>query len=174
MGWMASRRVIAGLIALGVLMACNLQFGASPPDTAGTHVAQTISALRTTLAVTPTPSATPETPTPTPLAHAPIRTPAPSPTAGPAVVKITALCWTGPGKAYPVVSGIKARTEVKVLGVGSKQGWLVVENPTYHDRCWIESSNLEMGPHFNAAALPVFNPPPTPGPTPTPKPEPTE
>jgi uncharacterized protein YgiM (DUF1202 family) len=89
-------------------------------------------------------------------------------------VHTTALCWTGPGSAYPVVSGVKAGTELTVLGVGSTEGWLVVENPVYRDRCWIQIANLTLDPYFSTAGLKLYNPPPTPGPryTPTPTPEP--
>jgi hypothetical protein len=84
------------------------------------------------------------------------------------VVIQKALCWRGPGGAYPVVSSVKVGTVVVLLGVGSIPGWLIIENPIYHDRCWIEVKNLQIDPNLNLAALTVFNPPPTPGPTPEP------
>jgi hypothetical protein len=59
-------------------------------------------------------------------------------------------------------------TVVVLLGVGSNPGWFIIENPIYHDRCWIEAANLQIDPNLNVALLKVYNPPPTPGPTPEP------
>jgi uncharacterized protein YgiM (DUF1202 family) len=139
-------------------------------------VVETVSALQTVMAASQTAQPIPVAPTEsvTPGA-APIPTIAPLVTPVPEkpVVQVTSLCWTGPGPAYPVVSSVKAGVAVTVLGVGSKAGWFVIENPTYRDRCWIEAKNLSLDPFFSTSGMQVFNPPPTPGPTITPKPSPT-
>ena len=155
-----------------IAMACTLPVTASSPDAPGTIVAATIFALQTDAAATQTqlgmqiPSSA-ATPIPT-TTLTPSITPTPR---NPAVTKL-ALCWTGPGNAYKVVSSIKPATRVPLLCVGSTKGWFVVENPVYHDRCWIEASSLQLDPGIDVGALPVCNPPPTPGPratiTPTP------
>ena len=163
------------LIGLTAIFGCTLPWMAGGTDAAPTMVAATVSALQTQMVISLTetaqaapvlPSAVIEVPT---IAITPLATEVPK---NP-VVQTTTLCWTGPGDAYPVVSGIKAGTEVIVLGVGSKTGWLVIENPTYHDRCWIEAANLTLDPNWSTAGLQVFNPPPTPGPKITPVPTPT-
>ncbi len=135
-------------------------------------VAATIFALQTDAAATqtqlvvqiPTSAATP---VPT-VTLTPSITPTPQ---NPVATKLT-LCLTGPGNAYNVVSSIKAGTQVQLLGVGSVAGWFVIQNPVYHDRCWIDAASLHLDPGTNVSALKVFNPPPTPGPkatiTPTP------
>jgi uncharacterized protein YgiM (DUF1202 family) len=137
-------------------------------------VVETVSALQTIMAASQTAQAVPVPPSAA-AAAVPSASVTPFATPVPAkpVVLVTSLCWTGPGAVYPVVSGIKAGTEVEVLGVGSKEGWLVIENPTYHDRCWIEAKSLKLDPFFSTAGLQVFNPPPTPGPKITPGPSPT-
>jgi uncharacterized protein YgiM (DUF1202 family) len=143
-------------------------------QTAATNVVQTISAIQTDLAASQiaTASAPPPSAAAAPEA-APSATAQPVPTASNPVVHTTALCWTGPGSAYPVVSAVKAGTQLQVLGVGSQVGWFVVKNPTYGDRCWVEAKYLTLDPYFNTSGMQVFNPPPTPGPTETPIPTPT-
>ncbi len=160
--------VLVALAALG----CSLPVAATSSDTAGTMVAATIYVLQTNAAGTQT-AFVQEVPTSaaTPLPSAsPI--PGITPTPRNPLVKTLALCLTGPGSPYNVVSSIKPGTRVPLLGVGSVAGWLVVENPVYHDRCWIKASEVELDAGVNIAALQVFNPPPTPGPkitaTPTP------
>jgi uncharacterized protein YgiM (DUF1202 family) len=135
-------------------------------------VAATIFALQTAAGGTqtqlavqvPTSEATPD---PTTTASPSITPVPPNPT----VTKLS-LCLTGPGTAYNVVSSIKSGTEVQLLGIGSVAGWYIIENPVYHDRCWIEAASVRTDPGLDVAALKVFNPPPTPGPkatlTPTP------
>jgi hypothetical protein len=167
------RYFLAACVLLGIIAtACTLPVTANNPDAAGTMVAATIFALQTDAAATqtqlvlqiPTSAATP---VPTITLAASI-TPTPQ---NPIVTKL-ALCWTGPGDAYKVVSSVKASTRVPLLCVGSVQGWFVIENPVYHDRCWIEASSLQLDPGIDVGALKVCNPPPTPGPratiTPTP------
>ncbi len=170
------RRTVAGAMAGaligGTALACALPARTGGPDIAGSMVAATIYVLQTNAASTqtafvqelPTSAATPVpsvtlTPTITPTPQNPL-------------VQTLALCLTGPGKAYNVVSSIKPGTRVQLLGVGSVAGWLVIENPLYHDRCWIDVSRVQLDPGVNISALQVFNPPPTPGPkvtaTPTP------
>jgi uncharacterized protein YgiM (DUF1202 family) len=139
-------------------------------------VVETVSALQTIMAASKTaqPAPIPPTVTLTPGAAAlPTLAPLVTPVPQRPVVQGTSLCWTGPGPVYPVVSSVKAGTAVTVLGVGSKAGWLVIENPTYRDRCWIEAKNLALDPFFNTSGMQVFNPPPTPAPKITPGPSPT-
>lgn len=161
----------AGLTALAAA-ACALPTGTGRSDRAGTMVAATIYVLQTNAAATqtgfvqalPTSAAT--------LIPTVTLTPSITPTPQNPLVETLALCLTGPGKVYNVVSSIKPGTRVQLLGVGSVAGWLVVENPVYHDRCWIQSSSVQLDPGVNIGVLQVFNPPPTPGPkvtaTPTP------
>ena len=162
--------ILAGAAFVLVAAACNLPSSSEPADVGATMIAATVSVLQTdaaasaTAAVTPSPIPT-EPPTPT-LYLSPTTTPEPQ---APVVTKLS-LCYTGPGPAYPVVSSVKEGTQVDILGVGSTVGWFVIENPTYHDRCWLEAGNLQIDPNLNVAGLQVYNPPPTPGPKETPVP----
>jgi len=168
-----SRIALCSLVLACSVLGCTLPWTAGGTNAAATMVVETVSALQTALAGTQTAQAMPIPLSPTierPSATATLfATMVPEKP----VVQTTALCWSGPGSAYPVISGIKAGTVVNVLGAGSKVGWLVIENPTYHDRCWIEVRNLTLDPNFTTAGLEVFNPPPTPGPKVTPVPTPT-
>jgi len=170
------RRTTAAAALAAGLLACTLPWTAGGRNTAATMVVETVSALQTLMGGSNTPVPSTMAPAATVAPPLPlISTPVPLVTQTPPtpVVQVTSLCWTGPGTAYPVVSGIKAGTTVTVLGVGSQAGWLVIENPTYRDRCWIEAKNLALDPFFNTPGLQVFNPPPTPGPSITPGPSPT-
>jgi len=105
------------------------------------------------------------TPLPT-LIEIPSATPTPQ---NPLVLRAT-LCWKGPGPVYEVVSGLKKDERVVLLGRGSIAGWWVVDNPIYHDPCWVMASDLQLDPGFDTSNLRIFNPPPTPTPTRTPTP----
>ncbi len=169
LGYAASICVLLCLVAAG----CNLPSGDdnSGVDAAATSAAATLDALRTAVAATLTAALPPDTPIPAPVTAAP---PASTSTPQNTVVTILALCWTGPGNAYPVVSSVKVGTSVELMGVGSIAGWYVIKNPTYHDACWIEGKNLKIDPNFNRSTLKIYNPPPTPGPTETEVPPPTD
>jgi hypothetical protein len=159
-----------GVAFLLVASGCNLPSSSPPADVGATMIAATVSVLQTDAAASATSAATPS-PVPS---EAPAPTPYVSPTATaepqPPVVINLALCYTGPGPVYPVVSSVKGGTQVNILGVGSSVGWFVIENPTYHDRCWLQASDLQIDPNLNVAGLKVYNPPPTPGPKETPIP----
>ncbi len=167
------RYSLAAWVLMGFMVSsCALPVAGASPDVAGTMVAATIFALQTRAAATQTQLAvqiptSAATPVPTIML-----TPSITPTPQNPVVTTLTLCLTGPGNAYNVVSSVKAGTQVQLLGVGSVPGWFVIENPVYHDRCWIAATSLRLDPGTHIAALPVFNPPPTPGPkatiTPTP------
>jgi hypothetical protein len=154
------------------LSGCTLPGMEGSSNAAATMVVETVSALQAAMSGTQTSQADQvqvlaPTPTVQPSATAtfpPTRVPEEP------VVNKTALCWTGPGSAYPVVSGIKAGTVVKMLGVSSKEGWFVIENPIYRDRCWIQAINVKLDPNFTTVGMKIYNPPPTPGPKKTPVP----
>jgi hypothetical protein len=142
--------IVPILLILGQL-ACNLPSGVST--------------------ATPVPS---DTPTPAASATLIILTQNPTITStplpqDPLVLRAT-LCWQGPGPAYPTVSALKVNERVKLLGRGSISGWYIVENPIYHDPCWVQESELQIEPGTDLAGLRIFNPPPTSTPT---KPPPT-
>ena len=159
-----------GVVLLLVASGCNLPSSSPPADVGATMIAATVSVLQTDAAASATAAVTPS-PVPS---EAPTLSPYVSPTSTaepqPPVVTSLSLCYTGPGPVYPVVSSIKAGTEVNILGVGSTVGWFVIENPTYHDRCWLAAGSLQIDPNLNVAGLKVYNPPPTPGPKETPIP----
>ncbi len=147
------RKSILGLVPILMILAqlaCNLpgntQSVPLQPDTA-----------------TPTPSilieVAPNTPEP------PIGTATPVPTPQNPLVLRATLCWQGPGPQYLVVSALKQSERVKLLGRGSISGWYVVENPTYHDLCWVQEVDLQIEPGTDLLNLKVYNPPPKPTPT---------
>jgi hypothetical protein len=82
----------------------------------------------------------------------------------PLVIK-SSLCWEGPGPVYLVVSAVKNGERVELLGRGSPSGWWVIDNPIYHDPCWVTQDVLQIDPSFDSANLKIFYPPPTPTPT---------
>ncbi len=151
--------VVVGLAA----QACNL------PSSPSATLAASQGGTSASVIEAPSASAAP-TATLTPSATV---QPSATPTPKSPEVKQLALCWTGPGKAYTVVSAVKSGTQVELMGVGSIAGWFIIRNPIYHDPCWIEATNLQMDPGYDVSQLKIYYPPPTPGPTETPVPTPT-
>jgi hypothetical protein len=155
-----------GFIFLLAVLACNLPAGIVTPDVQATSAAQTATAAAG--------ASIPATETSTPLAIA-TNTSLPSATStpqNPLVIK-DALCWEGPGPAYLVVSAVKNGERVALLGRGSISGWWVIENPIYHDPCWLQEDVLQIDPGYDLSDLKIINPPPTPTPKPTDTPSPT-
>ncbi|MGE5249638.1 MAG: hypothetical protein ACM3QS_05435 [Bacteroidota bacterium] len=158
--------VLLPLVA-ALVGACNLPPATPrPADIQATSVALTVSALGTQIVLPPTSA---ETPT---QAFAPSETNTAVPVGTPQkpLVVQDVLCWEGPGPVYEVVSAVKKGERVTLLGRGSTGAWWVIDNPIYHDPCWVVSDALQFDPGFNLSGLKVFNPPPTPTPTYTPVP----
>lgn len=166
------RIALAALIGVIIIGACNLPPATRrPADLQATSVALTLAALGTQ-AVLPTgrtPTAGQSTPT---QAFAPSETYTPLAigTAQNPTVVLDALCWEGPGPAYEVVSAVRKGTQVTLLGRGGTGAWWVIDNPIYHDPCWVEADVLQFPAGFNLSGLQVFTPPPTPTLTLTPVP----
>lgn len=166
------RIALASLLVLGAILACNLP-SVTPTatlDLAATWVAATLTALGPGASAPQATSAVTETATP-----APTNTSLPSATSTPGkpVVIKDALCSVGPGSVYEVVSAVKTGTQVELIGRGSVAGWYIINNPIYHDPCWIAAANLQIDPSFNVSALKIYNPPPSPTPKPSRTPVPT-
>jgi hypothetical protein len=68
---------------------------------------------------------------------------------------------------------LKQGVSVEIIGRGSIAGWLIIRNPTYHDPCWVQASDLQVDASFDINALQIYNPPPTPTKTPKPTPVPS-
>lgn len=136
-------------------LACNLPSGVPPIATQPIATESTTPSIpiADTLTFTPLPTST-EVPSVTPTPQNPL-------------VLRTTLCWKGPGPLYEVVSALKKDERVELLGRGSISGWWVVNNPIYHDPCWVMASDIQLDPGFDTSNLRVFNPPPTPTKTPT-------
>ncbi len=150
------RRSLLGIVPtllIVVQLACNL------PSGAATHTSTPTAA---------SPAGT-ETATAT-LVPVDIGSATPIPTPQNPLVLRATLCWIGPGPQYPTVSALKQNERVKLLGRGSISGWYIVENPIYHDPCWVQEAELQIEPGTDLASLRIFNPPPTSTPT---KPPPT-
>lgn len=165
---------IAVLLSLVAVVAGGCNFPPATPrpaDQQATAVALTLASLGTQVVL---PTQAP----PTTMLETPTQSFAPSETSTPTAVGTTqnptvildALCWEGPGPVYEVVSAVRKGTEVTLLGRGSVGAWWVIDNPIYHDPCWVEADVLKFPAGFNLSGLPVFNPPPTPTLTPTPIP----
>jgi hypothetical protein len=146
--------IVAGP-AIALLTACNLpatQVESRPWETAA---AETIAAMQEASAL---PSAT-ETSTPPPPTETSI--PSVTPTPQDPLVLRDALCWAGPGSIYEVVSALKKDARVDLLGRSTDGAYWVVDNPIYHDPCWVNNDNLLLDSGIQITTLKVFTPPPT-------------
>jgi len=161
--------VLAGSLALFLgLLSCNISYNMGPQANTsvapGTMVGETITALAvqalTSQAdITATDTLTPASPptnTSTPGAIATAKSP---------LVINDTLCWLGPGPGYVVSSAILTGTSVVLLGQGSIPGWWIVNDPIYHDPCWIYQQDLQIDPNYDLSNLQTFYPPSTSTPT---------
>lgn len=163
-----SIRVILAALAL-LLATCNLppSLSPTPPGINETSVAGTVAAMLTAAVVPPTaeqtliPTATESIPPTATNTLAPLATPQ-----NPLVVK-DALCWEGPGTAYDVVSAVKNGQRVELLGRGSIGAWWIIDNPIYHDPCWVNADVLQFDTGYNLSGIKIYTPMPTRTPTPT-------
>jgi len=166
--------ILATLVLMLAVVACGVPAVVQPtPDQAEreTSVAGTVNALLTAAAVaSPTPPEVIATFTealPVPATATLTNTPLPSATPDHPLVVKDALCWEGPGTQYEVVSAVKTGTRVELLGRGSIGAWWIIDNPIYHDPCWVNADVLQFDNGYNLSGLAVFTPRPTPTPTPT-------
>jgi hypothetical protein len=178
---MKTRLVQALLLALALVLllaSCNLppNMAPTPQYAQDTAVAGTVAALLTEAAPPPT-AVLESTPTPTPtlsIASSATNTLIPAATPqNPLVVK-DALCWEGPGTRYDVVSSVFTGTRVQLLGRGSIGAWWIIDNPRYHDPCWVMADVLQFDTGYNLSGIKVFTPQPSSTPTPTNTPTPTK
>lgn len=152
---------IVSILIVVTLGACNLPSGVPSADVPPELL----------VSVTPTAALFADTSTPTPApvvlsTDTALSTPTPQ---DPLVIRAT-LCWQGPGPKFDVVSALNQNERVKLLGRGSISGWFVVDNPTYHDPCWVSEGDLQIEAGTDLTNLKIYNPPPTATPT---KPPPT-
>ena len=155
--------VLVGSLALFLaLLSCNLSYNIGPQANTsvapGTMVGETITAIAAA-AITATDTFTPASPatnTSIPSALATAKSP---------VVINDTLCWLGPGPGYVVSSAILTGTNVVLLGQGSIPGWWIVNDPIYHDPCWIYQQDLQIDPNYDLSNLQTFYPPSTSTPT---------
>ncbi len=153
------------LLFFMAILACNLPSNVNAPPSARPGVTVIVLPTKTRTvgpAIAKSPIATGTitlTPTAT-ITSSPTVTPTPQ---NPLILE-DVLCYGGPGKAYEVISTLRAGTRVKLLGRGMQEGWWVVLNPTYHDPCWLPVGVLQIDPGFNTTTLPNYKIPPTPTP----------
>ena len=143
-----SLRLIPVLLILAQL-ACNLPANSTSPEQPAAEQAT----------ATPTPMILIEPASATAAPVPATATPEPPPQ-DPLVLRAT-LCWYGPGQKYEVISSLHQGERVKLLGRGSISGWYIVENPTYHDPCWVQEADLQVDPGIDQLSLKIFNPPAT-------------
>jgi len=149
------RLAVIGILVICISAACRPQAFPPPVDSLATKIALGVIAARsqTAQALPASPTAT-ETQTPTPAPAIPSATQQP-------VVTNFAPCWFGPGPAYNLESNIKVGESVDLLAVGTVPGWYIIRNPYFHQPCWIQAENLNLGTDFDPSQFPMMTPWPT-------------
>ncbi len=150
------------------LQGCNLPQARS--GSTATALAATLSSAESTLIggstnVAPTSPIPSVNETPTPLL-----TPVPTlgsvnSTRANATMTSDSLCWLGPGAAFEVSSAVLTGTRVTLIGRGDIGSWWIIQDPIYHDPCWIPQQDLQVDSGVDLSALTVFTAPPSPTPT---------
>lgn len=170
MSQLIRRSAPAVLMVVVAILACNYPTQTPTPDVGATFVAGTLTALAPGSSTPQSASTAMDTST---AVATDTSLPSSTPTVGNPVVIHDALCSAGPGSVYEVVSSVKTGTSVELMGVGSIPGWYIINNPIYHDPCWIAAANLQIDPGYNLSSLKIFYPPSTPTPVLSPTPVPT-
>jgi uncharacterized protein YgiM (DUF1202 family) len=164
----AKQRRILLSIWLLVLSALGCNFGAAVVATPGTHEVSgvgTLSVLQTAEEMTHAAAFVSANGTATELVVAvPLST---LPTSQVALSTATTLCRSGPGAPYKVVSVMRPGERVEILGRATVGAWFIVADPIHLTPCWMQLSNLQLSPGFNASSLPLITPPPPVTPTAT-------
>lgn len=166
------------ILAILALASCTLPGTPTPPPPGEreTSIAGTVSGMLTEAALAATPTllvnTLPPTTTSIPAAATNTFIPASTPQ-NPLVVK-DALCWEGPGSQYLVVSAVKNGQRVELLGRGSIGAWWIIDNPIYHDPCWVNADVLQFDTGYNLSGIRIFTPAPTPTSTPSNTPTPSK
>ena len=144
------RLAVIGLVMILLSAACASKATPPPVDVMATNIAQGVSDAQTLTAAAPTltPSAT-STPTSIPATL--------TPTSGPPTVVKFAACWFGPSSSYRLESNIKKNTQVQLLGVGSIPGWYIIDNPYFHQPCWIQAADLNIDANV-VSQYPIMTP----------------
>lgn len=149
------------LIASLFLAACGAQTEAVPTvDAIGTLSAELASVMltQTAIAYSPTP---PPTATSTPVTESPTPELAliePVTTSMPKVIGPAPCYIGGPGPNRPITSNISDFKDVELIGIGSVEGWYVIENPYFWSPCWIRAENLKIESDVDLSAFPVISP----------------
>jgi hypothetical protein len=152
------------ILAAFMLAACAPQAAPTPGvDAIGTLSAELASVMLTQTAISYSPTPAPPTPTPIPLeTETPTPLPEPVETSMPVVngsVGGKEPCYKGgPGPNRPVTSYITDTKRVELLGIGSEEGWYVIQDPYFYSPCWIRAENLKLESDFDLSAYPVISP----------------
>ena len=154
--------ILTGTMLCLSLFGCNLPKAGGKLNMSGTIIAATLGYLQTSAASAQTAEVIVYTST---SEFAPSATASRTQTPKNPLVTIDTLCWAGPGNAYEVVSAVRERSRLVLLGIGTIPGWYIVRNPIYRDPCWIQATALQIDPGFDLSGLPYVSPPATPTPT---------
>jgi hypothetical protein len=155
------RKILLGIVPVLLILvqlACNL-----PANSPSVQIERPTSTSTARILIEPAPA------TSAPAA-APAATATPKAESQDPLVLHDTLCWYGPGQKYEVISSLHHGERVKLLGRGSISGWYIVENPKYHDPCWVQETDLQVDASIDQLNLKIFSPPATKIPPPTPTP----
>lgn len=157
------QRFTIHFLVLSLLLAgCGAPAEAVPTvDAIGTLSAELASVMLTQTAMAYSP--TPPPPTSTPM---PVETEPPTPETASIEASATSMpqvigfspCYTGPGETYSLTSNISDTKYVELIGVGSVEGWYVIENPYFWSPCWIRAEHLKIESDVDLSAFPVISP----------------
>ena len=149
---MRYRPLLASLVLVLAILACNLPSGA-PTPTATATAAPLSSATSTQPAATAIPSDTP----------LPTNTPLPTATSTPTIPIVWASsvavnCRYGPGTAWASVSALQLNVTAEIAGRNASNDWWYIKDPLNPGSfCWVAMSVTNAA--GNLAPIPVVSPP---------------
>ncbi|MBU0510085.1 MAG: hypothetical protein KJ638_00080 [Chloroflexi bacterium] len=159
---------LLGLLAF--ITGCVPQSTATPVPVAeaATATQKTPTQTNTPPPPTSTPTLPPSaTPTPPPT-KTPTSTPSPTATEEPAALTMdqNAICRSGPGTVYDVVTYLVEGAQADVEGRIEDDSWWLIQPPEAEAACWVSAEIVSV--RGDLEGLPVLTPPPLPTLSPTP------
>lgn len=141
-----------------IVSACSPQANATPTvDLIGTMAIEMASMMQTQTALAVPPTPMPVTDTPIPTATNTLE-PTKDPTINIVTITSNFECRTGPGETYALTSNILATEKVYLIGIGSVEGWYVIENPYFGSPCWAPADVVELDPAMDITVFPTITP----------------
>ena len=154
LGWNMISVMLGGML---LLFSCAREPTPPPVDMVGTLSMQLAAEMQTQTVAAYSPTSLPATSTLIPTETLMLE---PTKDTSSPIIEVVGQspCYFGPGPSYNLESYISDTKKVKLLGVGSVEGWYVIMNPYFNQPCWIAAANVKIPSYMDVSLYPVITP----------------